>query len=780
MANNKGDNMRRNDFNAFSLQQIAAWGLDDLWKNTEDGHYASLPPIQRGFVWKAEQVETLWDSIAQGFPIGSLLLERWDKEQKGRSYEGADNRTDSPTWQLLDGQQRATSIIKGFQNIWSHSNKDKCEAVSALWVDLSPKGMKKTDRRFLFRLVTKSHPWGYKKEKPSERLSASETYKALNAFRKLYCPEDKNAKPSCKMNPHDFSLRSVFPWDAEAPVPLALLLKAITQTKNGDESSVAKSLRSLLENALPIWKMWSNMSEAEKVKITHFSKVDTELSEPSEHFESLVVMLRNALNNFRIPAPELNLEERNNNESTEDEHHPTFNLFKRVNSGGTLLSNEEIQYSLLKTVWPNAPSIIEGEILKDCQLCQPARVVSLMARLYLMSKNQTSEGKDSNITGLQPALTITQFQNMLKHSQKDFEVFCKVSGKNLVEATWELLVSNEFGLPKVLAARIAGSHPELLLLLMYWHHQLGDNNLSEEQQRRSLGFVTALAWFAQDEKRCIQRLAKELKEESFKDYPIFFNNERFELLLEKDEQGRVLMVQLRSPDEVENAFKLQLRDVLSDFKHESWKKKEFWGLYPIKDLDEDTNSWYPSSDAERFFLHKVFNDPNWSKLLYAQRSWIEEWYGNSFDPTQPKLIQDRNRPWDYDHILPKNWVNNKGIPELIRTWLWAIGNFRAWPLEYNRSKSDGLMIEKDLKDYGLDNRDDVLKASFIQNKCYGKWTDLNTMFGGDSEGNDKPKFWEEQSKDAWLIFIDASLLRTVDIYGEWYKELKIATLMEMP
>lgn len=70
----------------FKLTQLAYWwwrpelkgmtpkdlksiGINpDLW--------ADLPAIQRGFVWNVNQIERLWDSIAQGFPIGSLLLQR--------------------------------------------------------------------------------------------------------------------------------------------------------------------------------------------------------------------------------------------------------------------------------------------------------------------------------------------------------------------------------------------------------------------------------------------------------------------------------------------------------------------------------------------------------------------------------------------------------------------------------------------------------------------------------------------------------------------------------
>jgi len=343
----------------FLLKDIAGWGLESYWK--EEKPYAALPSIQRGFVWKPEQIERLWDSIVQGFPIGSLLLEK-GKFDIWRPYDGTGERKKKPVWQLLDGQQRATSIIKGFHDVWS--GKDD-KAVSALWVDLAPDGMGKTDRRYLFRLVTKSHPWGYKKSDPSTPISASASYKALEKFRELN-GYDKQKRA------HKFNISEVFPWDAHAPVPLALLLNVI-DAEGVNAEDVPEKLREEL-NQTHLWK------NEHREKIAHFDNVDEILSNPNEHFNSLISGLKSAMETLRIPAPVLNIHA--DDHSAHDEYHPTFNLFKRVNSGGTMLSNEEIQYSLLKSVWPKAPEIIEEVILKKNKLCQPARMVSLLSRLF--------------------------------------------------------------------------------------------------------------------------------------------------------------------------------------------------------------------------------------------------------------------------------------------------------------------------------------------------------------------------------------------------------------
>ena len=87
----------------FNLSEISKWQLD--YENSK----VELPALQRGFVWKASQIESLWDSILRGFPIGSFLLSRSEDEKLF----------------LLDGQQRATSLAIGFYNPWEKTLNEK-------------------------------------------------------------------------------------------------------------------------------------------------------------------------------------------------------------------------------------------------------------------------------------------------------------------------------------------------------------------------------------------------------------------------------------------------------------------------------------------------------------------------------------------------------------------------------------------------------------------------------------------------------------------------------
>ena len=47
--------------------------IDKLIHRIEDGEI-KIPPLQRAFIWKAEQVIKLLESIYNDYPIGSILL----------------------------------------------------------------------------------------------------------------------------------------------------------------------------------------------------------------------------------------------------------------------------------------------------------------------------------------------------------------------------------------------------------------------------------------------------------------------------------------------------------------------------------------------------------------------------------------------------------------------------------------------------------------------------------------------------------------------------------
>lgn len=87
--------------------------IDDLARRILSGDIL-LPKFQRELVWSREQIIMLLDSVAKGFPIGSILL--WQSRQELRSENRIADlnielpRPDYPVNYLLDGQQRLSAI----------------------------------------------------------------------------------------------------------------------------------------------------------------------------------------------------------------------------------------------------------------------------------------------------------------------------------------------------------------------------------------------------------------------------------------------------------------------------------------------------------------------------------------------------------------------------------------------------------------------------------------------------------------------------------------------
>lgn len=88
--------------------------LEELISEIRQGDIR-LPKFQRPFVWQRSDVINLFDSIYNGYPIGSILLwntnERLKSEREIEGFRLSDVPLENfPTSYLLDGQQRLTSL----------------------------------------------------------------------------------------------------------------------------------------------------------------------------------------------------------------------------------------------------------------------------------------------------------------------------------------------------------------------------------------------------------------------------------------------------------------------------------------------------------------------------------------------------------------------------------------------------------------------------------------------------------------------------------------------
>lgn len=93
--------------------------IDKLVNRVNEGEI-KIPAFQRGYVWKQNQIIDLMQSIANDFPIGSILLWEANEKEKLRStrniagYLLPDRGENWPVNYVLDGQQRLSSIYGVF------------------------------------------------------------------------------------------------------------------------------------------------------------------------------------------------------------------------------------------------------------------------------------------------------------------------------------------------------------------------------------------------------------------------------------------------------------------------------------------------------------------------------------------------------------------------------------------------------------------------------------------------------------------------------------------
>lgn len=94
-----------------------------------------IPAFQRGFVWDAERVAFLMDSIYKGYPFGSLILWRTRTPLRTERQLGPFGMqqwdADYPTDYVLDGQQRLTSVFGVFQ-----TDLEAATDVDSSWRDI--------------------------------------------------------------------------------------------------------------------------------------------------------------------------------------------------------------------------------------------------------------------------------------------------------------------------------------------------------------------------------------------------------------------------------------------------------------------------------------------------------------------------------------------------------------------------------------------------------------------------------------------------------------------
>ena len=131
-------------------------------KDMDAGRYR-LPSIQRSFVWEADQVYKLLDSLMRDYPIGAFLLWKPGPELQvrtrrfvrdhipGQRHISGDEAIELGTYLVLDGQQRLQSLYLAFFGSYDGKRLH-------FKVDSSP--VPDSDTQFHFQFISKNEVSG--------------------------------------------------------------------------------------------------------------------------------------------------------------------------------------------------------------------------------------------------------------------------------------------------------------------------------------------------------------------------------------------------------------------------------------------------------------------------------------------------------------------------------------------------------------------------------------------------------------------------------------------
>lgn len=704
------------------ISEYVKWFLNE---DNKDYNIVQLPPIQRNSVWDSKQVELLWDSLLRGFPIGSFLLSPRKIGSKTRNiYSTQQNLSEKEGFFLLDGQQRTRAILLGF----------KPNGNSRLWIDLNPKlsfgNSEFNDRQFLFRLITSYQPWGMNDKNPNEKLREPEKYKARTELYNNSVRYDYEVKINISKTAEAANEKYSWPIKATLPIPFDCLVDLC-----GGFSGKF------------IQPNWNNVLEFIPNRFKGEFKI-----EPTQHFYLIIEALRKLLD---LSDPKkvraVAFLKQNDYESSSNEEgniqDPIEVLFRRINSGGTVLAGEEMAYSLLKSSWDDSYDLVSN-VVNDKNigyLFSPTGVVMAATRI---SRFNWKESDDANPS-------VSNFRKWIgerkDHDKKSFlgeimdlmEVEDEKSKFHLImDRFCKLVLFRErqspidIGLPRKLLLSIK---PTMLHPILIWLYNK-DSNTDEENRIPILRYLiySFFGIISNRHDKASKKTVEILK--NCKD--VFPDREIYKQWLnEKNMAIQLPPLEIFSETFSEDAdgflrelekIKVKEGDIYRDFRITFWYKKEL--------------------------------------LLWFQREFYAKW----FVGYNPMSNDAYDTPYDYDHIVPYSHLINSG--SILKTgsndtgkhqkfsncrysYVNSIGNLRMWPSWANRSDNNSCHTKKLKMENEFEINTETIDLSFKSNNDFILASSINIEdFELWKKAGGKPMDWNQDRRKAWQEAVEKRVL----------------------
>jgi hypothetical protein len=637
-------------------QHKPEWTLKEISEWTHEDSKVSIPAIQRGLVWKPQQVELLWDSILRQFPIGSFTLST--SSEDGES-----------SYNLLDGQQRWNAISLGYGSVLG----DLSSVRSVLWFDLMPEkvwNFNKTTRKYFVRATTKAHPWGYDANDDCGRFNTAQKRDAL----KQLGMSGKNIYKK------DIFLSETYPVKSGLPLPLFWLLEA-GEKSNGDRAVFTQIIQGkIIEN-----------------RTNHFFRLKEEII-PDELIAKYQTVFEDV---SKYLVPTIYLEQRIIDKESETDKtvgEETWSdieiLFARIGTGGTQITQNELIYSAIKAYWPRN---IKDENDRLAELYMPP--FSLISLAFRLALSPNENGSLSSALSVKKVRQIAADKNSESY-QSILKLYDKQNDKeseleSILRLVDDWLTKDETGIieiPRVLRTGMARTSPDVYLLLMGIAKMVVEGRIVPTNNDTLL--FRALAFYCH-------------------------------WMVDKGARGHaassIYNVLIKTPhDKWSGIIKMALMELYVQQKAIPLITPEaFCRLFEGKiGADPGWRTWKDDRSNKPWWPLWCLVASNREMLLYAQREYLCGKFPN-YDPAKLDLWEEHNRPWDYDHIIPQDWIYQyrawrKTFSDYCCEWKDNNGNLAAIPFETNRAKSN----EADWQEY-IDNQKQLLADEEI-----GKYQDL--------------------------------------------------------
>lgn len=531
-----------------------------------------------------------------------------------------------------------------------------------LWVDLMPD--MPTTRRFMVKATTKAHPWGYKNNDDCGILPVSDIREAILQFTHKSFSEIKSIDVS------ELDLRKTWPVHAGCPIPLSTILHFFDFY--GYEY---KPFRDKIHE-------WLHSKENISGKCS-VGATDAEIDDEIKKWHSAL----GELSKYRISASVLSQRtiETEDGDVREEDGSNLESLFTRLNTLGTKISPYDLRYSAIKAYWGE----LKEENDRIAQTIMPGANLAIFAFRLALSIASEKAKKEGVVVKLADVPTISRIRKI--GLGKDLDVVDRHARTIILDELYagrlEQIINDiesalgvykngsadVSGLPPFLQTSIISGSPEVYLFLMVLAYHKVLTHLSHDA---ICALATYIHWMSMASKKVIvDGVYEQLQSNGFSGECLF----------------------------------RAVGDMIGT------------KLCPLVDLKLDVDEKGDLSPLWSQPLHFDFYSrvkDNKELLIFAEREYFNKNF--KYDPSRIDLNAGRNKPWDYDHIVPQIWTSNKKVGDFrqnCKYWTWTIGNYAAIPFSINRSKSCQEEWDEYLEHSGellFDKRVSQIKSWFVK------------------------------------------------------------------